>query len=158
LRESLHYETPRDIVDFLADNQKIPCRYEEKQPTTEVLETEQSPLKAPAEQFPLLPPLDIQEEKANPTDMDFDNFMDARDWYTYAVKPTFPPLRRKARYMAEKIFRGYPARGQAYVAEYLEKEGWFDSEGWKMHGWFPEDVAAGDGTNWAVRAWHKAHE
>src|SRR5262249_7518287 len=55
LRESLRYETPRDIVDFLADNQKIPSRYEDKQPATDVVETEQSPLKAPEEQFPLLP-------------------------------------------------------------------------------------------------------
>jgi hypothetical protein len=158
LREQLRYETPRDIVDFLAENQKLPCRYEDKPPATDVVETEQSPLKATEEQFPLLPPLDIQEDKANPTDPDFDNFMTARDWYTYAVKPLAPPLRRKARYMAEKIFLGYPARGQAYVAEYLEKEGWFDAEGWKIRGWYPEDVVVGDGTNWARRAWEKAHE
>src|SRR5262249_43991187 len=36
------------------------------------------------------------------------------------------------------IFRGYPARGQSYVAERLQDEGWFD-EGWKIVGWFPED-------------------
>ena len=89
--------------------------------------------------------------------------MAARDWYTYSLKPI--PTGRKPRYMAEKIFLGYPARGQAYVAEYLEKEGWFDEEGWKIRNWFPndkfhngQDAVVGDGTNWAGRAWHKAHE
>lgn len=161
LREALHYDTPRDIVDFLADNQKVPCRYEEKNPAAEGDETRPSALKAPEEQFPLLPPLESGEDRADPTDPDFDNFMAARDWYTYSVKPvTTGPIekRRKPRYMAEKIFLGYPARGQAYVAEYLEKEGWFDAEGWKIRGWFPTEVVVGDGTNWAVRAWHKAHE
>ncbi|HLJ94478.1 MAG TPA: hypothetical protein VKU02_14925 [Gemmataceae bacterium] len=162
LRDSLRCETPRDIVDFLADNQKIPCRYEEKRSGTDH-DIEQSPLKAPEEQFPLLPPLDPQDERADPEAIGFDNFITARDWYTYAVKPVFGG--RKPRYMAEKIFLGYPARGQAYVAEYLEKEGWFDQEGWRIRGWFPndkftngQDAVVGDTENWAVRAWSKAHE
>jgi hypothetical protein len=167
LREQLRYETPRDVVDFLADNQKIPSRYEEKKPTTEA-ELERTPLKSMEEQFPLLPPpdgYDPQDDRANPEEIDFDNFMCARDWYTYAVKPVYGTPSRKARYMAEKIFLGYPSRGQAYVAETLEKEGWFDEEGWKIRGWFPndkfhngQDAAGGDGTNWAGRAWHKAFE
>jgi hypothetical protein len=161
LRELLRYEAPRDIVDFLADNQKVPSRYEEKRAGTD-LDIEQSPFKAPEEQFPLLPPLDSQDDKANPADPDFDNFMAARDWYTYSLKAV--ATGRKPRYMAEKIFLGYPARGQAYVAEYLEKEGWFDAEGWKIRGWFPDDkfrngpAVVGDGTAWAMRAWQKAHE
>jgi hypothetical protein len=161
LREALRYETPRDIVDFLADNQKLPSRYEEKRAATEV-DIEQSPLKPQEEQFPLLPPLDPQDDKANPVDPDFDNFMAARDWYTYSLKAVHSG--RKPRYMAEKIFLGYPARGQAYVAEYLEKEGWFDGEGWKIRGWFPDDkfrngpAVVGDSTSWAMRAWQKAHE
>jgi hypothetical protein len=162
LRESLRYETPRDLVDFLAENQKIPSRYEDKKPATES-DFEQSPLKAPEEQFPLLPPLDPQDDKANPEEIGFDNFMTARDWYTYSLKAV--ATGRKPRYMAEKIFLGYPARGQHYVAEYLEKEGWFDEEGWKIRAWFPndkfrngQDVVVGDGINWAVRAWHKTHE
>jgi hypothetical protein len=162
LREALRYETPRDIVEFLADNQKIPSRYEEKK-TAADFEVEQSPLKSPEEQFPLLPPLDPDDDKADPEAIGFDNFMDARDWYTYAVKPVGP--NRKPRYMAEKIFMGYPARGQTYVAEYLEKEGWFDEEGWKIRGWFPndkfqngQDAVVGDGRKWAVQAWSKAHE
>ena len=95
--------------------------------------------------------------------MDFDNFTTARDWYTYSVQAVHSG--RKPQYMAEKIFLGYPARGQAYVAEYLEKEGWFDEEGWKIKGWFPNDkfqdgreAIVGDGTNWAGRAWIKAYE
>jgi hypothetical protein len=163
LRDALRCETPRDIVDFLADNQKVPSRYEDKKVTSD-LDIVQSPLKADAEQFPILPPLDPQDDpQADPQQMGFDNFMTARDWYTYAVKPVFAG--RKPRYMAEKIFLGYPARGQTYVAEYLEKEGWFDEEGWKIRGWFPsdkftngQDAVAGDSTSWAVRAWSKAHE
>jgi len=163
LRDALRCETPRDIVDFLADNQKVPSRYEEKRAATD-LDVVQSPLKVPEEQFPILPPLDPQDDpRADPQEMGFDNFMTARDWYTYAMKPVFAG--RKPRYMAEKIFLGYPARGQTYVAEYLEKEGWFDEEGWKIRGWFPndrfssgQDAVVGDGNRWASRAWEKAHE
>jgi hypothetical protein len=164
LHEALRCETPRDIVDWLDDNKKVPCRYEEKRAGAD-FDLEQTPFKAPPEQFPLLPPLDpLVDDTADPAAMDFDNFMDARDWYTYSVKPVYQ-LGRRPQYMAEKIFLGYPARGQHYVAEYLEKEGWFDEEGWKIRGWFPSDkfqdgrdAVVGDGTNWAARAWHKAHE
>jgi hypothetical protein len=40
--------------------------------------------------------------------------------------------------MATQIFRCYPARGQAYIAECLESEGWFDDEGWVIKGWFDQ--------------------
>src|SRR5207249_4873162 len=65
LREALRSETPRDIVEFLADNQKLPCRYEEKKVTTDI-DIDQSPLKTPDEQFPLLPPRGSVVEPANP--------------------------------------------------------------------------------------------
>jgi hypothetical protein len=163
LRDSLRCETPRDVIDWLADNQKVPSRYEEKPSATD-FDIGQTALKAPQEQFPLLPPLDPRaDDTANPEAMDFDNFMTARDWYTYSVQAVHTG--RKPQNMAEKIFLGYPARGQNYVAEYLEKEGWFDEEGWKIKGWLPSDkfqdgreAVAGDGSNWAGRAWHKAYE
>jgi hypothetical protein len=163
LHDALRCETPRDIIDWLADNQRIPSRYEDKPSATD-LEIGQTALKPPEQQFPLLPPPDSGvDDPANPEAMDFDNFMDARDWYSYSIEAVHSG--RKPQYMAEKIFLGYPARGQAYVAEYLEKEGWFDEEGWKIKGWFPNDkfqdgreAIVGDGVNWAGRAWHKAHE
>src|SRR5262249_37396570 len=69
-------------------------------------------------------------------------------------------------YMASHLFRGYPARGQTYVAEKLEAEGWFDRDGWRIGGyWFPEDrfsngseARVGQDIDWAHPAWAKAPE
>jgi hypothetical protein len=179
LRDFLKRDTPADVVDFLAENQKIPSRYEDAAPTGEGPKT--SVLKAPEKQFPLLPPLGPEDsvEKGNPEARDFDNYVCARDWFAYAVKPLPPPepdvtgappaydrtKYRMPRYMAASIFRTYPARGQSYVAEYLAKEGWFDQEGWKIKGWFPDDqfqsgrdAVVGDDQNWGGRSWGLAHQ
>jgi hypothetical protein len=68
--------------------------------------------------------------------------------------------------MAATIFRGYPARGQTYVAEYLERDGWFDDQGWRIAGssWFNDekfpsgaDAVVGTEQSWAKRAWGDAH-
>jgi hypothetical protein len=34
------------------------------------------------------------------------------------------------------IFRHFPARAQAYLAETLQEEGWFDDQGWFIKDWF----------------------
>jgi hypothetical protein len=182
LREILKHETPNAVLEFLADNKDLPTRFDEKR--ARVVEgVARSPLKEPAEdRFPVLAPMDENDRKegfgADPDAPDFDNFMVARDWYRYSLKPLPPPTTelgprppaydphkyRMPRYMVVNIFRGYPARGQSYVAEYVEKEGWFGPEGWKITGdWFPDnqfkdgqpaEVGAGP---WAVPAWTKAH-
>jgi hypothetical protein len=177
LRETLKRDTPADIVAFLDENQKIPGRYVEgaASPSQE----RGSPLKPLERQFPCLPALTAEDErsKADPDVPGFGCFLVARDWYTYSNKPLPPPQPEYAgvqppydvrkyrvpKYMASIIFRGYPARGQTYDADHLEKEGWFDKDGWKMAGWFPGDkfqngkeAVAGDGINWAERAWDKA--
>jgi hypothetical protein len=180
LRDFLKRETPADVVDFLVDNQKIPSRYEEYF-LTGPGGTKSSVLKSPEKQFPLLPPIESSGPagKADPEAPAFDNYVCARDWFTYSLQPLPPPTPdltanptsydrtkyRMPRYMASSIFRGYPSRGQSYVAEYLEKEGWFDQEGWRVKGWFPDDkfqsggdAVVGDGQNWAVRVWSDAHD
>jgi hypothetical protein len=73
---------------------------------------------------------------------------------------------RMPRYMAPIIFRGYPARGQSFVAEYVERDGWFDDKGWRIKGnWFNDDkfpdgrdAVVGEGTAWGQRAWAAAYE
>ena len=48
----------------------------------------------------------------------------------------------------------------------MQKEGWFDQEGWKITGdWFPDDkfsngkeAVVGDGVKWSQRAWSRAHD
>jgi hypothetical protein len=178
LRESLKRDKPSDVVDFLAENQKIPSRYEEKiSPSSGRAE-----LKSPDKQFPCLPPIEADDrgDRADPDAIDFDNFQVARDWFTYAQKPLPPPSPelgpvnpaydptkfRMPRAMMVQIFRGRPALGQTFVADYLEREGWFDRDGWKITGeWFPDDkftggkdAVVGDGTDWAARSWAKAHD
>jgi hypothetical protein len=184
LRESLKYDTPNDIVDFLVESQKIPSRYEDKPPSTPGGQELPTPEKAFEKQFPVIPPADAEglssSDRADPHTVDFDNFAVARDWYIYANQPLPKPSprltgqsesynprigERMPRYIAAILFRQYPARGQTYVSEYLEKEGWFGTEGWKITGgWFPDDkfqngayAVVGDGTSWASQAWNRAY-
>ena len=79
-----------------------------------------------------------------------DVFYICRKWYEYAQEPLpepnpdpsaepLPPnplVNRLPRYIATRIFRTYPARAQEYIAENLEKEGWFDADGWTIQKWF----------------------
>jgi hypothetical protein len=181
LREQLKRETPDDIIDFLAEHYQIPSLYEDRAPGSAAAGLESTPLKKREdERFPIQPPADPEgrREVANPTSTkDFGNFHVARDWYEFAQEPLPPPTRdldfsappydprryRMPRYMASLIFRDYPARAQNYIADYLEQEGWFDSEGWKITGWFPDDkfhtgtdALVGTDTDWALNAWKRS--
>jgi hypothetical protein len=131
-------------------------------------------------QFPVLAPLSAEEEpeRADPDSNTISPFDVARDWYTYAVAPMPPPQPeisgvpnydprkyRMPRYMASSIFRGYPSRGQAYVAETFQKEGWFDRDGWTINGWFNDnrfhdggEPVVGKEQDWASHAWTKAFD
>ena len=149
LREALKKNTPADVLDFLEDHQKIPSRFEEKR-TASDSRGDRSELKPLDQQFPVWPPRDPKGQRrvSDPDQIDLDNFMVARDWYAYAVEPMPDPVPefgglpapydprkyRMPRYMAATIFRGYPARGQTYIAEYQERDGWFDREGWRIAG------------------------
>jgi hypothetical protein len=166
LREVLGLQTPDDIVTFLAARRNLPHFFA----------TGQSEIK-----FPLLPDraqstvlLDFAAEDASLPD-DFDNFVAARVWYTYAQEPLPPPelanreraeelgRYRRAKSKNNILFRQDPARAQSFAAERLEKEGWFD-QGWEVdagkHGkdrWFgTSKVIVGGGHNWSGEAWAKA--
>src|SRR6202011_3610539 len=52
LRDGLNKKTPLEVVRFLADNKKIPNRFQDR---TEQGESS-TPLKPPEERFPILPP------------------------------------------------------------------------------------------------------
>lgn len=183
LHDQLGKETPNDVVDFLRQNEKIPTRYEDL-PLEEGARRDKkaSRLKPAGEQFPLLAPPsnyskihDVIEPGANEAvDDEFDNYLTARAWHSYAQDPLPPPHQnigdrkqnpdprqyRLPKAPATIIYRNYPARAQAYFAEYLEKEGWFD-EGWAVGEVFPDlpvppTERVGAGT--ASEAWRRAHE
>jgi hypothetical protein len=181
LRESLKRESPADILDFLAENKKIPSLYEDHPQATGGGVAEQSEFLPPARQFPVMTPPGVLSvsERADAKAVDFDNFQVSRDWFTYAQEPLPPadriksllapadydPRKHRLPKFSVNIFRSYPARGQAYVAEYLEREGWFDKDGWRISGWFPddkfqsgEDAVVAKEMDWAVRAWERTHE
>ena len=148
LHDQLDYSNPQRIVQFLQDHQEIPNRFK---PTDKAKRgiIRQSELKDPLDQFPILPP--HEGRWPNPQLYDLttevvDVFLVCRTWYEYAQKP-LPPLDEtpdlmprdydKLRYRVPKgmviqLFRQYPARAEAYIAETLESEGFFDSDGWNM--------------------------
>jgi hypothetical protein len=156
LRESaLGLDTPMDVVNFLRDNREVPSRYEKPQ-LIPGAERQATPLKALTERFPILPTppperlaeLGLKDRDRYDLDIpageDFDVYMACKQWYEYAQQPlpppnpdpgvdddefmrrNFNPLLHRMPKMAQQIFRAYPARSQAYHAENLEKEGWFD--------------------------------
>src|SRR5438132_4059982 len=90
LREVLKKNSPADVLDFLADNQKIPSLFEEKG-SPGAGPDDRTPLKPPDQQFPITPYDPQRGRDAQVTQPDFDNFMAARDWYMYSVEPMPPP-------------------------------------------------------------------
>lgn len=183
LREVLRYQTPEEVVEFLASNQKLPSRFEEGGAGPTDGEIQPSRLKDPREQFPVIAPLAQGEllPGDHPDEVDFSTFTAARTWFTYAQKPlpetdrtfveeikqTFDPKKfRMPKSMAHLIFRGYPARAMDYVASHLQREGWFAEDGWRIVGWFPKDefstergpvpAVVGAGRKWTQEAWTRA--
>jgi len=76
---------------------------------------------------------------------------------------------RRPRLLSPVIFQGYPSRAQHYLAERLEKEGWFDETGWEIPKWeFPKEklqpqgpqtlITVGKARLWAEEAWDKAYQ
>jgi hypothetical protein len=183
LKEKLDMDPDR-IVDFLRDNRTIPSRYYD--PSIDG-KTGRKP--KDVSQFPTLPaehsqtaPNDLWEE----SDLGDDiwNFHAARAWFNYAQDPLPPPEaqtmirerldyarathRRVPRSPALVIFRHLPARAESFIAEYFEKEGWFDESGWNvdqdrtgLNRWFPPDrqvAPMGAGTQWSEIEWTKAYQ
>ena len=114
----------------------------------------ESELKDPLEQFPLLPPPEDRDwpdpRKREMTNESIDVFLMCRTWYAFAQKPLPDPdpnpkpqmpdydklKYRIPKQMVTQLFRQYPPRAQVYIAETLESEGFFDSEGWDIPLWF----------------------
>jgi hypothetical protein len=161
--ESLQIRTPEDLVEFLKVNQKVPSRYKN---ATDLAPDDQ--------QFPVLPKRaeEIADEASPKEVVDdaFSGYLAARAWFA-AANTLVPPNKTDAsgrpvpcgppgpgdydqfRYRVPRlpmliIFRQGPARAQTYQAELMEKDGWFDGEGWKAdehsdveNAWFTEEVA-----------------
>ena len=98
-----------------------------------------------------------------------------RTWYEFAQQPLPPPQKdgrpqtqdydkvkyRVPKHMVTQLFRQYPgAEPQVYIAETLESEGYFDSDGWEIQGWFGDEAPrVGDDPKYFSRlAWNKGYE
>lgn len=145
LREQLDCRKPEQVVQFLRDNSKVLTRFKK----------DSGELEEPFNQFPILPkqfdrgPDEYHGNSANFDDR-FDAFLAARGWYTYAQEYLPPPKKDQQgnplasdrdylegndrfKYRIPKspaliLFRSAPARAQSYLAERLQKEGWFDEK------------------------------
>jgi hypothetical protein len=166
LREGLNLTTENDIIKFLDRNKDVPGRFETPdwgRLAASPPEQRQSKLRLPVDQFPVLPPakgvIATDPTKYELTNESADVFLMARSWVEFSQQP-LPPSdpdekeqrakmkdNKRHRYpkaMALILFRGYPARCQAYIAEGLEEEGWFDEDGWVVKGWFDREPGGGD--------------
>jgi hypothetical protein len=155
LRDRLGKDEPYKVVEFLDENKRVPSLYEES------VKGGLTPKKSPERRFPILPPSHryARDEYTSESVLPdyFDNFLASRSWMSYAQEP-YEESKRAPRKPATLIFLGYPARAQAYYAERIEKEGWFDQEGWIITDWFGEPFAVGEGRDWGVEAWRKAFD
>jgi len=194
LRETdLRCDSPRLVVDFLRDNKDVPSRYEKPQSNASA-DRQPTRLKPLTERFPILPPPapEILSQHAlkdrdriddMPSGEDFDVFGACRLWYVYAQQPLPPPnpepgvndqefnrknynpLLHRLPKMSSHVFRAYPARAKAYHAECLQREGWFDGDGWLVKYWFDKlpgrqgsEVRVGTESKYhASQAWDIAH-
>jgi hypothetical protein len=194
LREKLSgFEKPESIVQYLADNKDIPTREENRNQMKAGQRLAEFPVLPP--QTPDVPPLykypDWTDQNLSTAVFDFDVYKCTQAWYSYAQLP-LPPvdpnagvpdprddpekyaynrLKHRVPKMTTIIFRTYPGRAQAYYAEELQKDGWFDGSGWLITGWFDNlmtadgkvevapRVIAGTGKKYdSSDAWAKAYE
>ncbi len=189
LREQLLYEDPKRIVQFLQEHQDIPSRFKKAGERADKSELKPWPEKkdlSPFDrefQFPILPPHEGNwPDPSNPdlTDETVDVFLMCRTWYDFAQKPLPPPdanprwqmpdydkqKYRIPKQMVTQLFRQYPPRAQVYIAETLDSEGWFDSEGWDIPVWFEKmpgrqgdvDRVGTDRKYHSQLAWERAFE
>jgi hypothetical protein len=181
LRDTLRCNSPDDVVDFLAENQKLPTRFVEPE------SGRSGELKPIDQQFPVLPATRstlFGTTAASHLGDSFCNYHIARTWFAYSLDPMPAPEfmsaiksraerlaepgnkgKRMPRQPAEVIFRQYPARSQSFIAERLQQEGWFDESGWRVDQgrsgrgrWFEKDLAVGDGEAWTANAWEEAYK
>jgi hypothetical protein len=176
LREGIHRERKADIlrqfrceraeelVQFLADNYRVPSMWQDRLPSAPGLWKEDPDKLLPlADRFPVLPPPHTPRPPQQVFDKDAlnsdsplrdedDAYQVARAWYSYAQEPLPPadelpgsskPIvdrvrQRLPKHMTTLIFRDYPAQAQRYTAERLQDEGWFDEAGWAIPDWFRE--------------------
>lgn len=152
--------TPDQIADFLAANIELPTRWEKNGRLK--ADDAQFPTLPPAfaenaEYHPGHPDLKDRYDR-------YDALLAARAWFQYAQEVVPPPPKdsrgvaiaaaapkrpsdynpndpnaeykyRMPQYPALIVFRYYPARSQSYLAERLQKEGWYDGE----TVWNPDD-------------------
>ncbi|MDB5309111.1 MAG: hypothetical protein JWO38_3313 [Gemmataceae bacterium] len=178
--EGLRNRKPEDVVQFLRDNEKVPSRFKYG-----------AEMAADDKQFPALPPRfnegPDEAYPGKPLGDDFSGYLAARAWFTYANalvppntrdetgNPVPGPTPRPGEYDQFKfrvprlpmlvIFRQGPPRAQSYQAEMMQKDGWFDAEGWEVDAgldpgnqWFPGGLrvevggptAAPNGVKYAV--------
>jgi hypothetical protein len=178
LRDYLRCSRPEDVVDFLVDHANIPSRYEEVEGRWQLKRKLGS-------QFPVLPAgFRPTEDLASPErefEGNFDSYHCAWAWHLFAQQPLPPaeygkpvgivtnpnPLRyRIPRQPATIIFRQQPPRSQSYIAERLQKEGWFDETGWEVDAghateqWFPDEtlIVGADLRYSSKAAWQNAFQ
>jgi hypothetical protein len=189
LRERLKCNTPDDFIEFVSKNEKIPTRYEES-------DTGWHLKRSTGDQFPVVPD-SVWDPSKSGTSIDlgtlrseyadnYDSFRAAHWWMCFAQDPLPPyehgkparatppekPLRHRVpRSPMLILFRQAPPRCLTYIAEFRNKEGWFDESGWIVDedrgstSWFrnsdgsPERLVIGADPRYAAReAWANAYE
>jgi len=155
LQTKLNRKSPAAVVDFLRVNRQIPTRYDIDSKNAD----RQDRLVGDEAQFPIFPPAFASKRREytgrDETNDSFDAFHAARAWYDYAGSVVPPPVEgepaaapRRGEYDEFKyriptkpmliLFRMHPSRSQTYLAEFLQKEGWFDDGPESL--WNPDEL------------------
>jgi hypothetical protein len=153
------YEEPDNVIQFLGEYKDIPARVEERSKLDEEKRLDEFPVLPPAKYAANAKPSypDWKAQSLITSQDDFDVYSCTRAWYSFSQLPLPPENadpgadsgaqdRTKYSYpkMATIIFRSYPAIAQVYISQELQKDGWFDGEGWEITKWFDNlQVGAG---------------
>lgn len=150
LKTKLNLKKPEDVVDFLAVNRQIPARYDVA--TGQALPEDRAFPVLPMADEGADPRLasflgDLRRQESDNTSAGPDSIdirMVARAWFEHCLSVVPPPKEGVPAMTPQKdeydrfryriperpaliVVRFQPARAQNYVAERMQKEGWFDS-------------------------------
>jgi hypothetical protein len=159
LPRAFRCKTPEEVVEFLADNRRLPTRFfDSAEEQGKLIQGRRNELKRPDQQFPILPIAKPEYNSSGPEptaadtlDDTFDPYTAGRAWFSYAQDPLPDPDplsdeidrkeriktlkgKRLPRQPAEVLFRQSPPRAQSFIGERLHREGWFDDSGWAVDG------------------------
>jgi hypothetical protein len=167
LRDKLRCDRPEKVVQFLADNQRIPTLYEDDKASLQALREGEEPRRKEKvlDRFPVLPPPHVPEppqrrylDNDNELTYDsprselgdaFDGYAAARAWYAYAqepIPPTRPDVPGRPEEITDRVRQRLPQMTTSIFRNWPPRAQSAVAERLEQEGWFDE-------SGWLIADW-----